>query len=161
MIDYILKATLILSFGIVFFQDLKDRQVYWFLFPVIGGLCGFLFYKNTLFDLFLMSVLMNLFFITVLFIIVFLYATCKLKTSFFNTIGLGDLILFIGLSLSFSTISFIVIFICALIFSLVIHLSMKKESIEATVPLAGYMSLFFLITYISHWTGIIDSLYII
>jgi hypothetical protein len=157
----LIKTILILTLGIVWIQDSKERQVYWFLFPIIGGLCGFLFYNSTLTELFLASVALNSVFIFILILIVFLYSTFKLKTAFLSTIGLGDLLFFAGISLSFSTVSFIFIFICALIFSLIMHLIVKRKAIITTVPLAGYMSLFFLLTYISFWSGFIDDLYVI
>jgi hypothetical protein len=67
--------------------------------------------------------------------------------------------LFFALVFSFSSVSFIIIFICSLVFSLVIHLSVKQKSKYKTIPLAGYMSLFFLITYVSYWSGLIGGLY--
>ena len=161
MLGVILKTLLILTLGIVFFQDMKERQVYWFLFPVIGILGGILFYKNTLSELFMMAILLNTLFILLILTVVFTYVFLKFKTSLFKTIGLGDMLLFIVLSLSFSTISFIILFVSSLVFSLLLHLILKKKNKTPTVPLAGYMSLFFILTYVSYWTGIIDSVYII
>ena len=161
MVTIILKVLLTLALGIVFFQDNKERQVHWVLFPVIGGLAGLLFYGNTLNELFIASVVLNLLFVIVILFIVFMYALLKLRTNPFNTMGLGDILLFVGLSLSFSTISFMIIFVSALVFSLLLHVMAKGKSPSKTVPLAGYMSLFFILTYLSYWTGIIDSLYIV
>ncbi|MDO5986287.1 hypothetical protein Q4Q39_02620 [Flavivirga amylovorans] len=154
-----LKLVLILIFTFIGFQDIKERQVYWFLFPVIGILCGILFYKNTLPELFFNAITLNVIFVTTLILIVFLYSNLKLKTRFLNTIGLGDVLLFAGLSLSFATISFIIIFVSALFFSLLLHIILKKRSAFRTVPLAGYMSLFFSITYMAYWSGFINGLY--
>lgn len=161
MVTIILKGILLLTLGVVFFQDYKERLVHWFLFPIIGGLTGFLFYSNTLNELFFSSIILNLLFILMVLLILFMYAIFKLRTSPFSTIGLGDVLLFVGLSLSFSTMSFMIIFVSSLIFSLLLHLTVKKKSQNKTVPLAGYVSLFFMLTYISYWTGVIDSLYII
>jgi hypothetical protein len=69
--------------------------------------------------------------------------------------------LFFVLAFSFSSISFIILFVFGLIFSLVLHLLLKKKSKHSTVPLAGYLSLFFSIAYVSHWGGILKSVYII
>ena len=161
MVTIILKVLLTLALGVVFFQDMKERQVYWFLFPAIGILGGVLFYNNTLNELFMMSVLLNFLCVLILLFIVFVYAHLKLRKSPFKTIGLGDILLFVGLSLSFSSVSFIIIFVSSLVFSMLLHLMVKRKSNFKTVPLAGYMSLFFMLTYISFWTGIIDSLYVI
>ena len=154
-----IKLILIIAFVLVFLQDYKERQVYWFLFPIIDVLGGILFYQNTLPELFLISIQMNLLFLIVLMLIIYLYAKFKLKTQFLNTIGLGDLLLFLAISISFSSLSFIVLFISALIFSLVLHFVLNTSKKMVSVPLAGYMSLFFLMSYIFYWTGIVDIFY--
>ena len=157
----ILKIILALSFLSVFIQDIKERQVYWILFPITGLLCAILFYYNTLPELFYSSIILNFIFTFLLVYIIHLYARVKLKTTILKTIGLGDLFLFLALSLSFSTISFIIIFISSLIFSLVLHAATSKNKKIITVPLAGYMSLFFLITYLTHWSGYVNLVYTI
>lgn len=146
---------------IVCIQDLKERQVYWFLFPLIGITGGILYFKETLSELFLTAVIGNLVFVGSLLVIVFLYAGIILKSSMFQAFGLGDILFFISVSCLFSTVSFILIFISALIFSLVLHILLKSVSVNITVPLAGYMSLFFMLTYASYWLGVIEALYII
>jgi hypothetical protein len=83
----------------------------------------------------------------------------KLKTKVSDVFGLGDVLLFIGLIFSFSTISFLVIFVFSLAFALFVHLIIKQYSKFPSVPLAGYISLFFGIAYLSHWAGITSSLY--
>jgi len=155
----IIKLILITAFLIVFLQDYKERQVYWFMFLIVGCLSGFLFYKSTLPELFITSVLLNIGFVGVLVFVMYLYAKLKLRTNLLSTIGLGDLFLFLALAVSFSTISFIVIFISSLIFSLLVHLYVSKHKKMETVPLAGYMSLFFLMSYMFHWSGFVNVVY--
>lgn len=155
----ILKILLISTLGFIFYQDLKERQVYWFLFPLFGICSAVLFYNGTLPDLFYISVGMNFIFISLLLLIVFLYSKLKLKSNFKDSFGLGDVLLFIGLIFSFSTISFLVIFVFSLLFALLLHLFIKQYTKNQSVPLAGYMSLFFALTYLSHWSGITTSLY--
>ena len=79
----ILKVILVLSFSLVFLQDIKDRQVYWFLFPTIGFLCGLLFYQNTLPELFYISAILNMTFISMLIFVMFLYIKLKIKDQVF------------------------------------------------------------------------------
>lgn len=158
---FFIKTILMLTFLLIFLQDIKERQVYWFLFPIIGFLSGILFYKKTLPELFFSSVITNMIFIFILIFVIFLYTKFKLNTKVLDTIGLGDLALFFVLSVSFSSISFISIFISALIFSLILHLFLVKTQNAVTVPLAGYMSLFFLLSYICYWTGFINNVYTI
>ena len=155
----LIKLILAIALVLIFIQDLKARQVYWFLFPIIGVLGAILFYQSTLPELFYVAIKMNLLFLLVMTSGIYLYAKFKLKTHFFKTIGLGDLLLFLAISVSFSTISFIVLFISALVFSLVLHLIVNKSQKTITVPLAGYMSLFFLMSYLFYWAGFVDTVY--
>jgi hypothetical protein len=156
----ILKIILIVSLSLILYQDIKERQVFWFLFPLFAISGAILFYKSTLPELFYLSVGMNLIFISILLLVVCLYAKIKLSSNFNEVFGLGDILLFIGLVFSFSTISFLIIFVFSLLFALATHLIAKHYSKFHTVPLAGYMSLFFGITYLSHWTGFTSSLYV-
>lgn len=160
ILGVVLKLLLLFSLGYIVWQDIKERRVYWFLFPLVGVFCAILHYKNTLPELFLIAVSVNVVFVLVLIAVIFLYARLKMKAKINDVFGWGDAFLFIGLAFSFSTISFIIIFISALIFSLVVHLFLKKDKHE-TIPLAGYMCVFFGIAYLSHWSGLIDSVYII
>lgn len=154
----ILKCILTIAFGAILYQDVKERLVYWFLFPIVALCIGWLFYSNTLPELFLASIIANLMFVSTLLLIVFLYSKFKLNMKFDQVIGLGDILFFLAVCFSFSTLSFLVVFISALVFSLILHLSVKNKK-RSFVPLAGYMSLFFGLAYLGHWTGIIHSVY--
>lgn len=157
-----IKIILSFALALILFQDYKERQVYWFLFPLIGLLGGALFFKKVSIEIFINAVLINLIFVLFLLLIVLLYARLKLKTNILNTIGLGDILFFLFSTVFFSSVSFIIIFISALIFSLLLHLYKKPSSeYQVTVPLAGYMALFFLTCYSGNWLGLIDNLYIL
>lgn len=151
------KLILIIVLGLILYQDLKERHVYWFLFPLAAICVGILFYFKTLPELFITAIAMNILFVTVLLLAIFLYAKFKLKAN--KAIGLGDILFFLASAFAFSTISFIVIFIGSLIFSLVLHNVLNQNKSVITVPLAGYMSLFFCLTYLAYWCGIIQSVY--
>ncbi|RZN79962.1 MAG: hypothetical protein EVB11_12025 [Winogradskyella sp.] len=155
----LLKIILLITFFFILFQDIKERKVYWFLFPIVAIVSGVLFYNDTLPELFVVNVIINLFVVILLLVVVYGYAKFKLKTSPKSVFGLGDALLFLALTLSFSSVSFIVVFVFSLIFSLALHLFIKTKNKSLTVPLAGYMSLFFMLVYISHWTGISTNLY--
>lgn len=155
----VIKITLMLSLGIIYYQDVKEREVYWFLFPLLALCVGLLFFFKTLAELFLTSIIINLLFISILILSIYTYTVFKLKTKFQNVFGLGDVLLFIAMTMSFSTISFIIIFCSALIFSLLLHLVTKNKN--ESVPLAGYMSLFFGFIYLGYWSGFIQSVYYI
>ncbi len=145
----------------IFYQDVKERKVYWFFFPILAIVCGILHYNNVLPELFFMSTIINLTFVSILLLILLLYSRYKLKIKFSDAFGLGDVLLFIALSFAFSSVSFLILFISSLIFSLMLHFILKTNSKNKTVPLAGYMSLFFGIAYLGYWLGFINSVYTI
>ncbi|WP_241974241.1 hypothetical protein [Winogradskyella wandonensis] len=117
---------------------------------------------NNIYDEFLlMTIAINLLVVVFMLSIVFMYSRYKLKTSFNKTLGLGDVLLFLALAFSFASVSFIVLFVFGLVFSLILHLILKQKSKLQTVPLAGYLSLFFAISYLAYWTGFLPTLYIL
>lgn len=159
MIILLTKGILLLALYFVFIQDIKEREVYWFLFPVIGVCCSVLLIKNIVTELVLPTLLINISFIGFLIIVLFIYTKFILKTSLKTTFGSGDVFFFFVVAFSFSSVSFIILFVFALVCALVLHLISNKKSKFITVPLAGYMSLFFAISYVSHWLGFLPSLY--
>ena len=154
----ILKLILLTAFVSVSYQDLKDRSVYWFLFPAIGICAGILFFMQTSTNLFLETLLFNLLFIGLLLGVIFLYASFKLKMKLSDAFGLGDGLLFVALAFSFAQLTFIIVFVFGLLCSLLLHLVLKKTKSE-TVPLAGYMSVFFALAYAAHWMGFLTTVY--
>ena len=156
----IVKCILILSFLLVFFQDVKERLVYWFLFPIIAICSGILMYHNIIQQTLLITLSINIGFVLFLLVVVGLYSKIRLKTSIKETFGLGDGFLFLALTFTFSNVTFIVLFVFGMIFSLLLHLALKQKSKIDTVPLAGYLSLFFAIAYGAYWTGFLESVYI-
>ena len=158
---YILKVVLIGVLIMVLIQDVRERKVYWFWFPIIALCAGTLLYRNTIPEMFYITLLVNLAFVAVLLLVVMLYAKLKLKTAAANTFGLGDALLFLTLAFTFYTVPFIILFVFGLLFSLLLHLVVKHKSKHHTVPLAGYLSLFFAIAYVLYWLGITESVYAI
>lgn len=145
---WVLKLLLLLIFGLIFFQDYKDRNVYWFLYPIMGILAGLLQWQITPLSSFLANSGFNLLFVCTLLLFCYLYTRIKLKKPFLQSVlGLGDVLFFISITFSFSIVSFWVLFVFSLIFSLVLHWVLQHKQTEKTVPLAGYMALFFAVIY--------------
>lgn len=143
---WVLKLILIFLLFTILYQDCKDRLVYWFLYPMVGVLALSIQYFILPFNSILLNISTNL--ILVLFLLLICYMYTKLrKIEFASSFGLGDVLYFIFISFTFSTISFFVIFIFSLFFSLLLHLFLSQKDREKTVPLAGYMSLFFGVVY--------------
>ncbi|PWB21469.1 general secretion pathway protein [Flavobacterium sp. HTF] len=144
---WFLKLILIITLLIVLYQDCRDRLVYWFLYPVIGVLVFAVQSCYLPLELVFLNSGLNLLFILILLGTSFLYIKFR-KLSFQNAIGIGDVLFFIFLSFGFATISFIVLFVFSLLFSLLLHFVFQNRNQLKTVPLAGYMSLFFGVVYV-------------
>lgn len=145
------KILIILVFCLIFWQDYKHQMVYWFLYPLIGILAFFIQLEFLDFKLIAMNSSLNLLFVTILLFAIYFYSKIILKEKLINqSIGSGDVLLFIFLCFTFSFVSFFTIFTFSLIFSLVLHLFFKnKNQLKESVPLAGYISLFFCAIYSS------------
>lgn len=158
----VIKLILIGSLGLIFYQDLKERAVWWFLFPLFIMTAGYLYYQQTLPQVFLQNIGLNLIGMTIVLGVSFLYAQFKMKVNFFrDAFGLGDLLFFLGIAIAFPSISFAVLFVFSLIFSLVLHFTVSRTKTQVNIPLAGYASLFLLFVYFSHWFGMYNNLYFI
>lgn len=139
-----LKMLAIITFFTILFQDNKDRKVYWFLYPIIGLLTFFIQINESSFLISAANSMVNLAFVFIILSVSYFYAKLKLKKHFTNEVlGIGDILFFIFISFSFASISFAVLFVFSLLFSLLLHFVLKNNNIDKTVPLAGYMSLFF------------------
>lgn len=153
-IKIILIATL---FGI-FVEDYKDRKVYWFFYPIVGIIAFFLHSIIVGWEVALSNSVVNIAFTTIILAIAFLYAATKLKRPFLKEVfGIGDVLFFLFISFSFSTISFLVLFVFSLLLSLLLHRLLN--SVHTTVPLAGYMSSFFAVVYMAELILECDFLY--
>jgi hypothetical protein len=146
----VLQGILIFSFLLVFYQDTKDRMVYWFLYPLCGIAAFIIQYKYVGMMTAIINSLINICFIAIILSTAFFYSKTVMKKPFINgSMGSGDVYLFLFLSFTFTTSAFILLFVFSLCFSLVLHLYLKNKTLHTTVPLAGYMSLFFSGVYIA------------
>lgn len=162
----IIKTALLITLSLIFFQDYREREVWAFLLPVFAVLGSALFFYQTTSEVFLMTLFINLMVVGILLFSNYLFARFVLKKSLFKeALGLGDVLFFIAFALSFPTIAFINFFVFSLLFSLILQqltsLILKKNTQKCSrVPLAGYMSIFLLGVYLSHWTGFFNTLYL-
>jgi len=150
MIDSLIKFLLVCVLLTIFLQDVKERLVFWFLYPIVGIL-GYCIESNSIgYKMAMVNSLINLSFIIIVLFILYIYSKFKLKTEFVNgSMGLGDILLLIFLGFTFSTLPFFILFVFSLLFSLLLHLYFKDKSIHKDVPLAGYISLFFSSIYLA------------
>ena len=145
---------------IIIYQDIKERAVWWFLFPVFLLCAAWLHYHQSIQEIFWKHILFNLSAFFIVFSFAFLYSKLKMKADFLKeAIGLGDLLFFLALSFAYPTVTYIVVFVFSMLFSLILHLVIHSGKKSATVPLAGYASLFLILIYLSNWIGISNNLY--
>lgn len=157
---FVVKFFLILTLFLILIQDYKERKVYWFLYPIIGVLVYILQFDQNGFEVSIINSTMNLCFVVLILLVAYFYNLIKLKLKFLKEVfGLGDVLFFAFISFSFATVSFIILFVFSLVFSLLLHEFFKKKSHYISIPLAGYMSLFFGIIYLLSFVVSISFLY--
>jgi hypothetical protein len=133
----------ILMLLFLFYEDYKKRLISLWAVSLCLLLGGFLHFLKVYLNAFLIGVLINTGFVVVLFSILLLYAKLKMKKKIFQVFGIGDLLFFLVFATSLPTVSFIVMFVFSLFFSMLIFLILKNRIHQNTVPLAGLQSLFF------------------
>ena len=158
----VVKLILLFSLGIIFLQDLRDRRVWLFLFPLFAILGTYLFFAKVESRFFYQSILINLSLVLVVVLTNYVYSRFILKKKFLKeAMGLGDVLMFIGFALSFPPVSFLNFFVFSILFTFVLHVVLKrlKKSAQKTIPLAGNMALFLIFIYLIHWTGYYETIY--
>jgi phosphatidylserine synthase len=145
-----LNITIVLLYLWVFYQDLKERKVMLILLIALAALSGFLHSQYSLFEVFLLNILVNAAVVSAVVFVLLLYARFVLHKKLFDVFGLGDLVFFLILAVSFPIPSFLVIFSCSLLFAFIVSILLKASMKEKTVPLAGFQALFVAILMVSN-----------
>jgi Flp pilus assembly protein protease CpaA len=122
-------------------EDIKEREISLIVIVVLIILGGFLNYRHHIVELFLVSCLVNSLIVLLIVFILWGYSKFKLQKPLFEVFGVGDLLFFVFLAVSFPTTTFAVMFVGSLLFSLLISVLFKKR-ISKWVPLAGLQALF-------------------
>jgi hypothetical protein len=141
----LLFISIILIF--IIYQDLKTRTIH-VLLPVFVFIFSLTinFYSDYLtFNM----IIKNIGFVVINILGLVFYFSIKNK-SFFNpidkSIGLGDILFFLSITPLFNLNCFVLFFVLSFVFSLILHLVLSKNNKKNTIPLAGYMSIFLLLT---------------
>ncbi len=147
--------------GAIAVQDFKERAVVWFLFPLLGILmCSMHLLQSNVRQLLLFAGA-NVLLITGILLILFLHTTYILRRKFINvSLGVGDILFFYAFALGFPTMTFIILFVGSVLFSLVLFVFLKRIHEVQTVPLAGLMSLFLMAVFVMERFPITPSLYL-
>lgn len=138
----LLKGLFLLGLGLITYQDFKIREVSLVLFLGLAVLGGSMHYRVQYFDFFILNLIINCCSLVFLIGILFLYAKFAMNVKLKEAIGLGDLLFFMVLALSFPTFSFMFLLVLSFVFSLLLFLVLKPKLKNKTVPLAGLQALF-------------------
>ncbi|MFS4469598.1 hypothetical protein [Maribacter sp. 2210JD10-5] len=158
----LLKLIVGLILGSIAFQDIKERMVYWILFLLMGVFLGFMFLKHIHVQQYFIMVGLNILLVTMVLLTLFLYTKAIRKKGFINeSFGLGDLLFFYAFALGFPPFTFILLFVGAILFSLITYIAFKRNSKMNTVPLAGFMGIFLIMVLLFSFLPNSPSLYLI
>jgi len=157
-----LKGLIIITLGYIIYQDIKNREVYWFLLPLLTTLLGIEHYHKVLSINFVTAMVINIATIFAVIALSYLYTIVVIKKPFFKEVfGLADALYFLALAIAFPTVTFIIIFVFSLLFSLLTWFVFKSKSTFSTIPLAGYMSVFLIVIFTGNWLSCAVNLYLI
>jgi len=156
----ILKMLTIIGFITIAYQDIKDRMVYWVLFPIIGILLSSLYFKQSEFINFIINIGSNIIIVGIIMLLLWIYTKVLRRQDFLNvSLGLGDILFLCAFALGFPTVTFIVLLASCLCFSVLAFVVLNYFVNARTVPLAGFMCLFLsIILLFSNIPGVV-SLY--
>ena len=144
--DYIIDGILVVSLGVVIYQDFKYRAVSWIVFPVLFVIAIFVALGKVGTIELLESSLINLGMLTLIFAGLTIYFSMKervLINIINKQIGIADLLLLIVICLLFSPVNFIMYYVASLIvitMGSAVYLAYKKD-MKAEIPLAGAFSI--------------------
>ncbi|MAT90936.1 MAG: hypothetical protein CMC35_09610 [Flavobacteriaceae bacterium] len=159
------KIILAIALILIIFQDIKDRRVWAFLFPIVATFGSYLFYRSmSVLEYYLYSLAINAGIIVCILGVLFLIGRAvSRKRTFFQMIGLGDILFFFAFAMLFPTVTFLNFFVFSILFTIIFHQILKRVNTKhiPTIPLAGSMSLFLLMVYLVHWTGLYEKIYLI
>lgn len=134
----------LIPLAFIIYEDFKYRAIHWWwlVFITLLGIYGM--------QISLKSVCYNILFIISQILIINTYFSIKHKEiiNITNTyLGLGDILFFISIAFYFMPVDYIHFHIYALVFTLLISsISIYTQPLNGklkTIPLAGYMSIFF------------------
>jgi len=154
MVFIIVKLIVVGLLFITFLQDLRERAVHLFLFPLL--LLGFIAIslQNNSWPVLAGNYLLNLLFLAIQIIVLYAYFSIRKgkPTAIVGVMmGWGDILFWLVTGAVFTPANYIFFFLASLIFSLFFHflLSIVLVGEEHTkVPLAGHQALFLIFMFI-------------
>lgn len=127
--------------GVVFWQDIKSRAIWWFL-PLMIFVSG-IFVRSSIVEY--VDILWNVFFVGGMMILLAGYVRIRFGkriNEFARYFALGDVLMLLAITPFFPFGTFVYIFTFGTCFSLLAHIVASIFKAQKTVPYAGYLSLF-------------------
>lgn len=160
----VIKILTLIVLLLIFVQDVKERSVYWFLFPVLV----MLFFLTHLLEHHLFAdtwlpVLINISFLALQFVLVSVYFSVKNKgwvNITTDLLGLGDILFLVSLAFYLSVLNFLFFYIVSLIVVLLVWVFWQAIAKEKgkQIPLAGLQALVFIaFLTCAWWFKLIDA----
>lgn len=151
------KVLLVLLLLFLFYQDLRYRAVYWFLFPVLLILIMLIAKQQISLQQILINSLYSLAFILIQLFLLSLYFSFKHKKIIDITthhLGWGDILFLLVVAFYFSPLNYIAFYVASLatVLLLSLVLMVKERTATLKIPLAGLQALFFLFIALADWT---------
>jgi hypothetical protein len=153
-IHIVFFAVLVISSGVILFQDFKERQVSLWVLMLFGAttITSVIYFRdvNTILVNGLGTIIYGLF--IWLMLKLYLYLKFKKNKAIINhQLGMADVLVVFFIGISFNTIGMIFFFCFGFVFSLVaflIYSMLKKDSDTQSIPLAGLLVFFYVISII-------------
>ena len=147
-------AVLILSSGIIFFQDFKERQVSLWVLLLFGALTitSVVYFRDL--QTLLYNSLGTLMYGGFIWLMLKLYLCLKFKKNkaiIDQQLGMADVLVIFFIGMTFNTIGMIFFFCFGFVFSLLaflIYSALKKDADTQSIPLAGLLVFFYVISII-------------
>ena len=148
--------------SIIAFQDFKERAVLWVCFPIVALLLASIHISHVGVEYFVFFALSNVILVSSVLFILFLVTKYFFKKAFMDvSFGLGDMLFMYAFALGFPTMTFILLFVGSIFFSLVSFTLLRSIKKTETVPLAGLMGVFLIAVFLLAYFPFSPSLYII
>lgn len=143
---FIIILIVLVCVGLICYQDMKYRAVYWVCFPILSVLLFFLKQDHMEISVVLTDVaIASLFFGTQLFL-VWAYLSIKNKQLVnitANYLGLGDILFLMAITFYLSPVNYIFFYVGSLVVVLIYTLITRffKKNTNQEIPLAGLQAL--------------------
>lgn len=148
--------------SIIAIQDFQERKVLWICFPIAAIFLAILHLNHVGFLPFLYATFTNIFLVSCILLLLWLVTRYILKKGFLNvSFGLGDMLFMYAFAMGFPSVTFTLLFVASIGFSLIVFTFMKVLANSETVPLAGLMGVFLIAVILMDHFPNSPSLYLI